>query len=344
MHKTEKKIAVAILNWNGVKLLKQFLPSVVQYSEELAGIYVIDNYSTDDSLQFLADQYPGIKVIELPANYGYAGGYNKGLEYIIEPYAVLLNSDVEVTENWLTPLLAQFEKNPSLAAIQPKIKDLNNRDQFEYAGAAGGYIDSLGYPFCRGRIFDELEKDEAQYDTYQKVFWASGACLMVDQSKYKIAGGLDESLFAHMEEIDLCWRMQLKGFEVGCEPSSTVFHVGGGTLNKISSQKTYLNFRNSLIIMFLNLPSGEAFIKIMARLVLDGVAGIKFILEGKFSHLFAILKAHFHFYARFNKLARQKIGKPIKPLNQLEGVYRGSAVKAYYLNKKKIFSDLMAKK
>ncbi len=336
-----KKIAVVILNWNGHDLLKRFLPSVLAFSEDLAHVYVIDNNSTDSSVELLSQEFPTVEVIELDENHGYAGGYNKGLEYVMEPYAVLLNSDVEVTENWLAPLLQHFEANPKLGALQPKIKDLNNRQSFEYAGAAGGYIDTLGYPFCRGRLFDELEEDHGQYDSYQKVFWATGACLMVDQEKYKMAGGLDESLFAHMEEIDLCWRMQLRGFEIGCEPASTVYHLGGGTLNKLSSKKTYLNFRNSLIIMFLNLPSGEAFAKIMARLVLDGVAGIKFILSGKFSHVGAILKAHFHFYGRFNSLARKKIEKPVKSLNQLDGVYKGSVVKAFYLSKKRRFLDLM---
>lgn len=336
----KKKIAVAILNWNGQELLKQFLPSVMEHSQDLAKVYVIDNNSVDESREILEREFSAVKVIELPANYGYAGGYNKGLDYIEEPYVVLLNSDVEVTAGWLSPLLQRFESNSHLAALQPKIKDFKNKEYFEYAGAAGGYIDNLGYPFCRGRIFAELEKDTGQYDTYQKVFWASGACLMVDRQKYREAGGLDESLFAHMEEIDLCWRMQLRGFEVGCEPASEVFHLGGGTLNKISPQKTYLNFRNSLIIMFLNLPSGEAFAKIMARLLLDGVAGIKFILEGKFSHTAAILKAHFHFYSRFNALARKKIGQPVKSLKHLEGVYKGSVVKAFYLGKKKTFKDL----
>ena len=335
-----KNIAVVILNWNGASLLQRFLPGVIQHSQKLAKVYVIDNYSQDDSLDMLERDFPEVEVIVLPANYGYAGGYNKGLLKVSEKYAVLLNSDVEVSENWLTPLLTHFEKNPLLGALQPKIKDLKAREKFEYAGAAGGFMDAYGYPFCRGRIFDELEKDEGQYNSYQKVFWASGACLMVDQEKYKQAGGLDESLFAHMEEIDLCWRMQLRGFEVGCEPASQVFHMGGATLNKISPQKTYLNFRNSLIILFLNLPSGEAFSKIMIRLVLDGVAGVKFLLEGKFSHTWAILKAHFHFYARFTALARKKIGQPVKPLNSLNGVYTGSIVQDFYLKKKKRFSQL----
>ncbi len=341
MPKNSKKIAVVILNWNGAELLKKFLPSVIQFSSEIANVYVIDNDSDDNSIEILKSDFPDVKLIELESNFGYAGGYNKGLQSVTENYAVLLNSDVEVTKDWLNPLIIQFEKNPQLAALQPKIKDLNNKSNFEYAGAAGGYIDTLGYPFCRGRIFDKLEEDNGQYDSYQKVFWASGACLMVDQKKYKLAGGLNESLFAHMEEIDLCWRMQLRGFEVGCEPASTVFHLGGGTLNKISSKKTYLNFRNSLIIMFLNLPSWEAFYKIMMRLLLDGAAGIKFITEGKISHTAAIVKAHFHFYARFNSLMRQKIGNPQKPISSLQGVYNASIVKDYYLKGKKLFSDLI---
>ncbi|AEV32100.1 putative glycosyltransferase [Owenweeksia hongkongensis DSM 17368] len=338
--KPQHKIAVAILNWNGAALLRRFLPSVIEHSQAVAQVYVIDNASSDESLEVLKTEFPQVKLIVLNENYGYAGGYNKGLDYIKEDYVVLLNSDVEVTANWLPPLLSQFENNPKLAALQPKIKDLNKKDHFEYAGAAGGHIDILGYPFCRGRLFDTLEEDKGQYDSYQKVFWASGACLVVDSKKYREAGGLNESLFAHMEEIDLCWRMQLQGFEVGCEPASTVYHLGGGTLNKLSSKKTYLNFRNSLIIMFLNLPSGEAFAKIMARLVLDGIAGIKFIFEGKFVHTLAILKAHFHFYVRFNDMMRQKVGKPVKPLNKLEGVYHGSVVQQHYLSKKKKYSEL----
>lgn len=338
--KTTHKIAVAILNWNGADLLRRFLPSVIEHSRHIAEVYVIDNASSDNSLEVLKSEFPEVKIVVLPENYGYAGGYNKGLEHIPEQYAVLLNSDVEVTPNWLEPQLAHFEKNPKLAALQPKIKDLNRQSHFEYAGACGGFIDTLGYPFCRGRIFEKLEEDTSQYDTYQKVFWATGACLMVDQNKFKEVEGLNESLFAHMEEIDLCWRLQLKGYEIGCEPAATVYHLGGGTLNKLSPRKTYLNFRNSLMIMFLNLPSSEAFLKIMARLVLDGVAGIKFLFEGKFAHIGAILKAHFHFYARFNDLARKKIGHETKSLNKLEGVYKKSVVQAFYLSGKKRFSEL----
>lgn len=340
MPDTDKKIAIAILNWNGAELLNRFLPNVIEHSQDLATVYVIDNNSNDESRELLQKKFPQVKLIELPTNYGYAGGYNRGLEPVQEKYAVLLNSDVEVTRGWLTPLLQRFEENENLAALQPKILDLKRKDHFEYAGAAGGYVDVLSYPFCRGRIFDTLEKDQGQYDTYREIFWASGACLMVDQEKYRKAGGLDESLFAHMEEIDLCWRMQLRGYEVACEPSSEVYHLGGATLNKLSPQKTYLNFRNSLIIMFLNLPRGEGMRKILQRMVLDGVAGIQFLLKGKVSHLWAILRAHFYFYGHFNELMRKKIGKQVKPLKDLKGVYSRSIVRDYFLGGKKKFSEL----
>lgn len=333
--------AVAILNWNGKALLERFLPSVTAHSQE-AAVYVIDNASADDSLDFIRQQYPQVKIIALQQNGGYAGGYNQGLKQISEDLVVLLNSDVEVTENWLKPLIACFEADEALGALQPKIKDLKSPHKFEYAGAAGGFVDSLGYPFCRGRIFNELEEDRGQYDTYRKVFWATGACLVVRKTAYEKAGGLDESLFAHMEEIDLCWRMQQAGFNIACEPASEVLHLGGGTL-KVSPQKTYLNFRNSLIILFLNLPQGEAFIKILIRLILDGIAAIKFLLEGQPKHLGAVLRAHFSFYGMFNRLYARKIGKPKKSLQEMHGVYGGSIVWGFYAKKQKRFSDLNVK-
>jgi len=340
MRKETKEIAVVILNWNGAKLLQEYLPYVIEHSQDLANVYVIDNYSHDNSLELLENDFKEVEVIELPANYGYAGGYNKGLEKVPERYAVLLNSDVKTTENWLEPLLKRFHENERLAAIQPKILDLKKPEKFEYAGAAGGFMDTLAYPFCRGRIFDELETDDGQYDSYRKVFWATGACLMVDQEKYREAGALNEDLFAHMEEIDLCWRMQLKGYEIACEPASSVYHLGGATLQKISPHKTYLNFRNSLIIMYLNLPPLEGMRKILQRMILDGVAGLKFLSEGKVSHLNAILKAHFSFYGRFNALSRQRVGTRQVPLSQLEGTYPKSIVKEFYLSGKKKFSQL----
>ncbi|MGB0178078.1 MAG: glycosyltransferase family 2 protein, partial [Owenweeksia sp.] len=315
-----KKTAVAILNWNGASLLQRFLPSVLKHTAEVAEIYVIDNASSDESLDLLEKEFPTVKVIRNDGNYGYAGGYNKGLKSITEEYVVLLNSDVEVTENWLQPLIKRMNDNPDLGALQPKIRDLKQPDHFEYAGAAGGWIDTLGYPFCRGRIFYEYEKDTKQYDDYQEVFWASGACLAVRQKAFSRAGGLDESLFAHMEEIDLCWRMHLCGFKVACEPASVVYHLGGATLNKISPQKTYLNFRNSLIILYLNLPSWEGFTRIIQRLLLDGVAGIKFITEGKPRHCWAVIRAHIAFYSRFNSMARRRVNRPAQSIHTLPGV------------------------
>ncbi|MEQ9262836.1 MAG: glycosyltransferase family 2 protein [Owenweeksia sp.] len=332
--------AIAILNWNGAALLQRFLPSVLKYTEDLATIYVIDNNSSDQSIELLQKEFPIVKVICNDGNYGYAGGYNKGLQSIPEEYVVLLNSDVEVTENWLQPLLQRMKENPGLGALQPKIKDLKQPDHFEYAGASGGWIDVLGYPFCRGRIFYEYEEDHGQYDDYQEVFWASGACLVIRQEAFKKAGGLDESLFAHMEEIDLCWRMHLNDYKVACEPASVIYHLGGATLNKISPQKTYLNFRNSLIILYLNLPAWQGFTRIMQRLVLDGIAGVKFITEGKPRHCWAVLRAHFAFYRRFNRMARARVNRPSRSIHDLPGVYSGSIVKAFYVSKKRRFSDL----
>lgn len=335
-----EKIAVAILNWNGASLLKQFLPSVVEHSRDIAQVYVIDNASSDDSLAVLSEGFPTVKVIVNDANYGYAGGYNKGIKYIPEEFIVLLNSDVEVTQNWLPPLLRHFEDNPRLAAIQPKILDLKSREYFEYAGACGGFIDELGYPFCRGRIFDEIEKDQGQYDSYHQVFWATGASLMIRKSAFGEVGGLNERLFAHMEEIDLCWRLHNHNYEVACEPASGIYHLGGATLNQQSPRKTFLNFRNNLIILFLNLPDGEAFVKILYRLILDGAAGLKFLLDKEPKHLLAVLKAHFSFYGMFFSLAREKKRHIQKPLKKLNGVYHKSLVEDFFLRKKKKFSDL----
>lgn len=334
----EPTLAVAVLNWNGKALLERFMPSVIAHSQE-ATVYVIDNASSDGSSALLAEKYPSVQCLSLAKNGGYAGGYNQGLKLIKEDLVVLLNSDVEVSPNWLSPLLKRFTADERLGALQPKILDLKNPDQFEYAGAAGGFVDYLGYPFCRGRIFTQLEKDSGQYNQYRQVFWATGACLVVRQSAYRKAGGLNEMLFAHMEEIDLCWRMQIKGYKIAVEPASTVFHLGGGTL-KPSPEKTYLNFRNSLFILFLNLPQGEALLKILARLFLDGLAGLKFLISRQPKHMWAILRAHFSFYQNFNKLFAQKIKLQQLPLSSLNGVYQGSIVLDFYAKGKKRFSQL----
>ncbi|WP_298116225.1 glycosyltransferase family 2 protein [Flavobacterium sp.] len=290
-----KKIAVVILNWNGVKLLEQFLPSIVSFSDE-AQVYVADNASTDASVQFVKDNYPTVKIIQNNGNYGFANGYNIALQQVEEEYYCLLNSDVEVTKNWLTPILSLFENENNIAIIQPKILDFKNKEYFEYAGAAGGFIDKYGYPFCRGRVFETIEKDNHQYDDEIEIFWASGACFFIRKDVYRKLNGFDGDFFAHQEEIDLCWRAFNLGFKAKYISESIVYHVGGATLNEGNPKKTFLNFRNSLLMLLKNLPKNKLFPILFMRLVLDGIAGIKFIFQGKFKHFFAILKSHFHFY------------------------------------------------
>ncbi|NVK29101.1 MAG: glycosyltransferase family 2 protein [Flavobacteriia bacterium] len=331
-----KPIAVAILNWNGKSLLEQFLAKVINDSPE-ADVIVIDNASTDDSVEWLRQNHPETEVIQNTTNSGYAGGYNEGLRGVDHEFVVLLNSDVETTSGWLSPILERFRSDENIAAIQPKIRAFNNRDYFEYAGACGGFMDSLGYPFCRGRIFGHLEKDEGQYDEAMPVFWSTGACLAVRNSAYKAAGGLDPMFFAHMEEIDLCWRFQRSGFTCWVEPASTVYHVGGGTLDSLNARKTYLNFRNNLVLLTKNLPKHKILPIILSRLVLDGLAGIQFILQGKVKHTTAIVKGHFHFYGMFNKIMRERTGEFPWPLT---GVYQRSIVRQVFLGGLKNFSQL----
>ncbi len=336
-----KPIAVAILNWNGIDLLKRFLPLVIEHSSALASIYVVDNGSTDDSVNWVKSTYPEVKNIVLSANFGYAGGYNKAIPSIAEELIVLLNSDIETTENWLEPIKNLFETKPNLAACQPKIRDLKSRDYFEYAGAAGGFIDALCYPFCRGRIFYEIEEDTHQYDDSRPVFWATGASLIVRKTHYLAVGGLDESLFAHMEEIDLCWRMHRQNFEVFYCAQSTVFHMGGATLHETSPRKTFLNFRNNMIIMAKNLPLGEFLVTLFLRLILDGVAGLKFITDGKSAHTWQIVKAHFAFYAQLSKILKERKTSGKKPqLATLPGTFKGSILWHYFGKKKRKFYEL----
>lgn len=289
------KVAVVILNWNGKDYLEKFLPGVVKHSD--AKVYVADNASTDDSINYIKNNFPDVEVVINDKNYGFAEGYNVALKKIDAEYFVLLNSDVEVTENWVAPIVHLMDSDKSISACQPKIKDYNNKNFFEYAGAAGGFIDYLGYPLCRGRIFNHIEEDKGQYDDVAEIFWATGACMFVRSSIFNELGGLDNHFFAHMEEIDLCWRMKNSGYKVMYHPKSTVYHVGGGTLNKINPKKTYLNFRNNLFLLHKNLPKNKRFKIIFTRLILDGMAGVKLLLEGKPSHTFAIVKAHFHFYS-----------------------------------------------
>lgn len=300
-----KKIAVVVLNWNGVKLLEQFLPSVISYSSE-ASIYVADNASTDNSIQFVKDNYPTIIIIKNDGNYGFSNGYNIALQQVEEEYYCLLNSDVEVTENWLTPILSLFESESDVAIIQPKILDFKSKEYFEYAGAAGGFIDKYGFPFCRGRIFETIEKDNLQYNDEKDIFWASGACFFIRKEVFRNLNGFDGDFFAHQEEIDLCWRAFNLGYKAKYTSKSIVYHVGGATLNEGNPKKTFLNFRNSLLMLLKNLPKNKLFTIIFLRLVLDGIAGIKFIFQGKLKHCFAIIKAHFHFYHLISKNLKKR--------------------------------------
>lgn len=290
------KIAVVILNWNGTKLLEQFLPSVVKYSPE-AYIYVADNASTDDSVAFVKANFPMVKIVENESNFGFAQGYNEALKHIDSEIYALVNSDIEVTENWLKPIIETFENEPKTAIIQPKLLDFKRKEYFEYAGAAGGFLDKCGYPYCRGRVFETLEKDNGQYDDNREIFWASGACFFIRSSVYKELKGFDADFFAHQEEIDLCWRAFNKGHQIKYNSQSVVYHVGGATLQQGNPKKTFLNFRNSLLMLLKNLPKKQLIPVIFIRLLLDGVAGIQFLFQGKFKHLLAILKAHFSFYS-----------------------------------------------
>ena len=305
------KTAVVILNWNGKSLLKQFLPSVIKYSQK-AEIYVIDNASTDDSVDFLKEHFPEVKLVQLDKNYGYAGGYNRGLKQIDADIYALVNSDVEVTQNWLLPVVKRFENEPDTVVIQPKIKDYKNKKMFEYAGAAGGFLDFFGYPYCDGRIMFEVEEDQGQYEISKDIFWASGACFFIRKDTFDKHKGFDESFFAHQEEIDLCWRIKHTGKRIKYEPASVVYHLGGASLNAQNPFKTYLNFRNNLITSLKNLPFFYIFPVIFSRLILDGLAGIVFLLQGKPKHTWAVVKAHFGFYKRIPVTWRQRPDKIIK--------------------------------
>lgn len=285
------KVAIVILSWNGSQMLRSFLPSVLKHSEGEAAVYVADNGSEDDSLQLLADSFPSVRTIKLEKNYGFADGYNRALQQVEAEYVVLLNSDVEVTEHWLTPLVDFMDTHPAVAACQPKILSWHNRKRFEYAGAAGGFIDHYGYPFCRGRIFNTLEEDCGQYDTPMPVFWATGAALFIRLQDFREAGGLDGRFFAHMEEIDLCWRLNARGREVWCIPQSTVYHVGAATLKRENPRKTFLNFRNNLLMLYKNLPDDELKPVMRTRCFLDYLAMLTFFLKGQFPNAKAVRQA-----------------------------------------------------
>ena len=330
------KIAIVILNWNGQKLLEQFLPSVVNFSSELADIFVADNASTDSSIKYIKEFYPSIKIIENTRNEGYAKGYNDALYAVDADIYCLLNSDVEVTKDWLTPVLEVFKTDKNTAVVQPKLLDFKDKNKFEYAGAAGGFLDLYGYPYCRGRVFNSLETDTAQFNDISDIFWASGACLFIRSKIFQQLGGLDEDYFAHQEEIDLCWRVQNIGFTIKYVGTSTVFHVGGATLQKNNPQKTYLNFRNSLLNIVKNIPKKWFLFVIFSRLALDGIAGIKFLIELKPFHTLAILKAHLSFYSNFFKILKKR-----KKLQKKQNYnLHTSIVWQYFILGKKKFENL----
>jgi len=331
-------VAIVILNWNGRALLERFLPIVVKHSSDEAQVYVADNASTDTSVAYCKTAFPeDVIVIQNTVNGGYAKGYNDALKHITADVFVLLNSDIEVTNGWLTPIIEQFKANPNLAAAQPKIRDLKNRTYFEYAGAAGGYIDVLGYPYCRGRVFDTLEKDSGQYDDTVAIHWASGACFFVRAQAYKEIGGLDEDYFAHQEEIDLCWRLLHKGYEVKAIGSSSVFHLGGATLAKANPQKTYYNFRNSLFNIVKHVPSSRYILYIFFRLLLDGIAAFQFLLKGKPKHLWAILRAHLSFYTHLPLMIKKRNGLSKKSLTYPVT----SILFTYYVQSKRLFNEYL---
>ena len=330
------KTAIIILNWNGQKLLEQFLPSVVNFSSELAEIYIADNASTDSSIKFVNKFYPSIKIIENTTNEGYAKGYNDALAAVDADIYCLLNSDVEVTKDWLKPILEVFKKEEKTAIIQPKLLDFKDKTKFEYAGGAGGFLDIYGYPYCRGRVFNDLETDNGQFNDVSDIFWASGACLFIRSKIYHQLDGLDEDYFAHQEEIDLCWRTQNIGYKVKYVGTSTVFHLGGATLQETNPQKTYLNFRNSLLNVVKNVPKKWFLFVVFSRLILDGIAGIKFLIELRPVHTFAILRAHINFYKNFFKfLAKRKKLQKKQDYN-----LHTSIVWQYFILGRKKFKDL----
>lgn len=333
-------VAIVILNWNGQHFLEQFMPSILASNYENFEVLVADNASTDGSVAFLKKQFPTVRLILLSENYGFAEGYNRALKEVKADYYILLNSDVEVTRDWIRPVVRLMEADATIAACQPKILALRQRSQFEYAGAAGGWIDEYGFPFCRGRVFDVCEDDAGQYDTAGEVFWASGACLFIRAELFHKIGGFDSWFFAHQEEIDLCWRLQNEGYKIWVQPDSVVYHLGGGSLEKGSTRKLYLNFRNNLIMLCKNLHPREAFWVVFKRLSLDGLAALHFLLKGKVGSFWAVMKSHFAFYLwLFGGPATKKSVRKLR--RDLRGLYRGSIVWDHYIKKKKRFSEIV---
>lgn len=335
----KKDISVVILNWNGSAMLQRFLPSVIRYSEE-AEIIVADNGSTDHSIDILREKFPSVRILPFRENYGFAEGYNRAIQQIETPYVLLLNDDVEVTPHWLQPLLAFMNHHPEVAACQPKILSETQRELFEYAGACGGFIDHLGYPYCRGRIFNHVEKDRGQYDQVCPIFWATGAALLVRTDVFRKEGGLDKRFFAHMEEIDFCWRLRSRNYGIYCIPQSTVYHVGGGTLPKSHPRKTFLNYRNNLLMLYKNLPEERLNSTLRIRYFLDLVAALKMLLSGQAKESMAIVKALRTFFKirhDFDRERKENLQK--QQLKDIPEMRNESLLVAFYLKKKKKFED-----
>lgn len=341
------KVAVAILAFNGLAYTKQFMPAVLKSTYPNLDVYVIDNASNDATISFLKDNYPSVKIIELQSNEGFAGGYNTGLSKIEADYFVLLNQDVTVCENWIEPIIELMEVEEKIAVAQPKILAQKQPDYFEYAGAAGGFIDVLGYPFCRGRIFDTIEKDEGQYNDAIACFWASGAAFFIRADIFKKVGGFDTSFFAHMEEIDLCWRIKRCGYTIYVEPKSVVYHVGGSVLDYQSPNKAYLNFRNGLALLHKNLNTTEMVWKLPLRIILDVVAALRALLSGQPKIFAAIIKAIFHYFKGWPFWWKQRgIAKQIITVHHFNksnkvGMFNKSIIWQYFIKKKKQYSDLI---
>ncbi len=343
---SKKKISIVILNFNGIKHLKAFLPSVLEHTPQTMEIHVADNGSTDDSVDLLHTDFPRVIVHKLPENYGFAEGYNQALKNIESDYYVILNSDVRVTAGWIEPMIDLFESNGAIAAIQPKIRSEQAPDFFEYAGAAGGLMDKYGFTFCRGRVFEELEKDQGQYDTHRQITWASGAALFIRADLFHQFGGFDGDYFAHMEEIDLCWRLRRAGYQIMVEPASVVYHLGGGTLNYQSAQKTFLNFRNIYATLLKNLPRGRASWLIIFRLVIDAGAALLYLSKKRPDLVWAIARAHWAFFGNIPKILKKRKAEQklvaqhrIGPANTT-AVYPGSIVKEYYFSGHQTYNEL----
>ena len=336
------EIAVVILNWNGVHFLEKFLPPLVEFTDQdMADIWVADNGSTDTSLELIRQKFPSVNTIELGENYGFAEGYNRALDQIDAPYFVLLNSDVEVTGNWLVPLYNAMKKDTSLGACMPKIKSWNNKDSFEHAGAAGGFIDKFGYPFCRGRIFNRIEKDTGQFNSDLNIFWASGACLVIRSELYKRSGGLDPFFFAHMEEIDLCWRIKNMGYNIQYCWESTIYHIGGGTLPKHDHKKTYLNFRNNIILLYKNLPGGKLFRILFPRIVLDWISMMQFLAKFELGNFSSVIKAHFFLLGHIPSMRRLRAKNlALTGFRPHPEIFQGSIVNHFFIKGNKYYQQL----